>query len=226
MKFFCTSAIRELDAYTIEHEPISSIDLMERAARALTAAILERYAGCRFAVFAGPGNNGGDGLAVARMLHDAGCCVAVWLINPKGKLSPDCAVNLERLQMIDVAVNEVRETFEMPVPGKETVIIDALFGSGLNKPVRDGVFADVICGMNASGNRVVAVDMPSGLLGEENDPLSGVVVCADVTLTLQFPKLSLLMPENARFVGMMKILDIGLSREGMDSISSDLFFYR
>lgn len=224
MKFFCTSAIRELDAYTIEHEPISSIDLMERAARALTAAILERYAGCRFAVFAGPGNNGGDGLAVARMLHDAGCCVAVWLINPKGKLSPDCAVNLERLQMIDVAVNEVRETFEMPVPGKETVIIDALFGSGLNKPVRDGVFADVICGMNASGNRVVAVDMPSGLLGEENDPLSGVVVCADVTLTLQFPKLSLLMPENARFVGMMKILDIGLSREGMDSISSDLFF--
>ena len=118
MKFFCTSAVRELDAYTIEHEPISSIDLMERAARALTAAILERYAGFRFAVFAGPGNNGGDGLAVARMLHDAGCCVAVWLINPKGKLSSDCAVNLERLQMIDVAVNEVHGAFEMPVLGK------------------------------------------------------------------------------------------------------------
>lgn len=224
MKFFCTSAIRELDAYTIEHEPIASIDLMERAARALTAAILERYAGCRFAVFAGPGNNGGDGLAVARMLHDAGCSVAVWLINPKGKLSPDCAVNLERLQMTDVAVNEVREAFEMPVPDKETVIIDALFGSGLNKPVRDGVFADVICGMNASGNRVVSVDMPSGLLGEENDPLCGVVVCADVTFTLQCAKLSLLMPENARFVGMMKILDIGLSREGMERMDSHLYF--
>ena len=67
MKFFHTSAIKELDAYTIEHEPIASIDLMERAARALTVAILDRYAGCRYAVFAGPGNNGGDGLAVARL---------------------------------------------------------------------------------------------------------------------------------------------------------------
>ncbi len=224
MKFFCTSAVRELDAYTIEHEPISSIDLMERAARALTAAILERYAGCRFAVFAGPSNNGGDGLAVARMLHDAGCCVAVWLINPKGKLSSDCAVNLERLQMIDVAVNEVHGAFEMPVLGNDTVIIDALFGSGLRTHVSGSLFADVIERINASGCRVVAVDIPSGLHGENNSPLSGVVVCADVTLTLQFPKLSLLMPENSRFVGMMKILDIGLSREGMDSISSDLFF--
>ena len=97
MKFFDTSLIKAIDAYTIEHEPVASIDLMERAARALTAAVLERYAGRAFVVFAGPGNNGGDGLAVARMLGDAGCRVAVWLINPKGKLSPDCAVNLERL---------------------------------------------------------------------------------------------------------------------------------
>ena len=224
MKFFCTSAVRELDAYTIEHEPISSIDLMERAARALTAAILERYAGCRFAVFAGPGNNGGDGLAVARMLHDAGCCVAVWLIKPKGKLSSDCAVNLERLQMIDVAVNEVRGAFEMPVLGKDTVIIDALFGSGLRTHVSGSLFADVIERINASGCRVVAVDMPSGLLGEDNHPLTGVVVSATDTLTLHFPKLSLLMPENAPFVGNISILDIGLSQEWIDREPSPLHF--
>ena len=224
MKFFHTSQIRELDAYTIEHEPIASIDLMERAASALTAAILKRYSGCSFSVFAGPGNNGGDGLAVARMLAAEGCCVEAWLINPKGKLSPDCAVNFERLRNSSVSVTEVLEYFSMPVLSRDTIIIDALFGSGLNKPVSDGVFADVIKGMNASGCRVVAVDMPSGLLGENNYPLSGVVVSATDTLTLHFPKLSLLMPENARFVGDMSVLDIGLSQEWIEREPSPFNF--
>lgn len=224
MKIFRTSAVKELDAYTIEHEPIASIDLMERAACALTNAILEIYPNCGFAVFAGSGNNGGDGLAVARMLIAVGRSVDVWLINPKDKLSSDCAGNLMRLQGVGVAVNEVKGFFVMPVLGKETVIIDALFGSGLNKPVVEGVFADVINGINASGCRVVAVDMPSGLSDESICPLQGVVVCADATLTLQFTKLSLLMPENAMFVGGMKILDIGLSKEGMERIGSNLYF--
>lgn len=224
MKFFHTSQIRELDAYTIEYEPIDSIDLMERAARALTAAILKRYPGCRFAVFAGPGNNGGDGLAVARMLATEGYSVGAWLINPKGKLSPDCAVNLERLRSINVDVTENVGHFSMPVLGRDTIIIDALFGSGLNKPVSDGVFADVINGMNASGCRVVAVDMPSGLSGENNYSLAGTVVHATDTLTLQFPKLSLLMPENARFVGEMSVLDIGLSQEWIEREPSSLYF--
>lgn len=224
MKFFYTAQVKELDAYTIEHEPIASIDLMERAARALTAAILERYAGCCFAVFAGPGNNGGDGLAVARMLAAEGCKTEVWLINPKGKLSTDCAVNLERLKSTDVDITEAGSSFTMPALEKESVIIDALFGSGLNMHVHDSVFADVINGINASGCRVVAVDMPSGLLGENNHPLSGVVVSATDTLTLHFPKLSILMPENARFTGNMSILDIGLSQEWIDKEPSPLHF--
>ena len=224
MKFFHTSTIKKLDAYTIEHEPIASIDLMERAARVLTGAILERYAGCRFAVFSGPGNNGGDGLAVARMLAVTGCAVQVWLIDPKDRLSTDCAVNFLRLRELGVEVQLVQDTFSMPSLGKDVVIVDALFGSGLNKPVREGFFAHVINGINASGCRVVAVDMPSGLMGEENHPLCGAVVNADVTLTLQFPKLSLLMPENAQFVGDMEILDIALSQEGITNTPSHLFF--
>lgn len=224
MKFFYTAQVKELDAYTIEHEPIASIDLMERAARALTAAVLERYSGSGFAVFAGSGNNGGDGLAVARMLAAEGHSVAVWMINPKGKLSPDCAVNLERLKNTTVSVVEVKDVFSMPVLNKDTVIIDALFGSGLNKHVSGSVFADVINGINTSGCRVVAVDMPSGLLGEDNHPLTGVVVSATDTLTLHFPKLSLLMPENAPFVGDISILDIGLSQEWIDREPSPLHF--
>lgn len=224
MKFFHTSTIKKLDAYTIEHEPIASIDLMERAARVLTDAILERYAGCRFAVFSGPGNNGGDGLAVARMLAVTGCAVQVWLIDPKDRLSTDCAVNFLRLRESGVEVQLVQDTFSMPSFDKNVIIVDALFGSGLNKPVREGIFVSVINGINASGCRVVAVDMPSGLLGEDNHPLTGVVVSATDTLTLHFPKLSLLMPENAPFVGNISILDIGLSQEWIDREPSPLHF--
>lgn len=224
MKFFPTQAIKEIDRYTIDNEPVASIDLMERAARALASALLERYAGRSFALFCGPGNNGGDGLAVARMLYDAGCCAAAWLINPKGKLSPDCAVNLKRLQETAVTVYEVNDSFIMPALGCGTVIVDALFGSGLNKPVSDGLFACVIEAINASECEVVAVDMPSGLMGENNDPQHTTIVKADLTLTLQFPKMSLLFAENACNVGEMRILDIGLSQEGIEKIPSHLHF--
>ena len=224
MKFFDTPLIKAIDTYTIEHEPVASIDLMERAARALTAAMLERYAGRAFVVFAGPGNNGGDGLAVARMLGDAGCKVAVWLINPKGKLSPDCAVNLERLQVTGVPVTQVADGFEMPAIPVGDVIVDALFGSGLDRPVLDGPFADVIRGINAAPNDVVAVDMPSGLMGGGNSLACQHIVQATLTLTLQFPKLSQLFAENEMFVGELQILDIQLSQRAMDETPSPYFF--
>ena len=224
MKFFNTHLIKAIDAYTIENEPVASIDLMERAARALTAAIFERYAGCTFAVFAGPGNNGGDGLAVARMLHNAGCRVDVWLINPKGKLSPDCAVNLERLCAAGVPVTQVAGEFGMPALANDVVIVDALFGSGLDRPVVSGIFADVIRGIDAAPNDVVAIDMPSGLLGGENEPALQLIVLATLTLTLQFPKLSQLLAENEMFVGELQILDIGLSQRAIAETPSPFFF--
>lgn len=224
MKFFNTPIIKAIDAYTIENEPVASIDLMERAARAMADAILERYAGRSFAVFAGPGNNGGDGLAVARMLHNAGCGVSVWLINPKGKLSPDCAVNLERLQGTGVPVVQVADSFSMPTINSDSIIIDALFGSGLDRPVVAGVFADVIRGIDACTNDVVAVDMPSGLLGGENEPSLQLIVFATLTLTLQFPKLSQLFAENEMFVGGVQILDIGLSQRAIDETPSPFFY--
>ena len=224
MKFFNTPLIKAIDAYTIEHEPVASIDLMERAARALAAAILERYAGRSFAVFAGPGNNGGDGLAVARMLQGAGCDVAVWLINPKGKLSPDCAVNLERLQAAGVPVTEVADAFIMPALAADVVVIDALFGSGLDRPVVNGVFANVIRGIDACSNDVVAIDMPSGLLGGENEPALQLIVLATLTLTLQFPKLSQLFAENEMFVGELQILEIQLSQRAIEETPSPFFY--
>ena len=110
MKIFTSAQIRELDKYTIEHEPISSADLMERAARAIVRAIADEWgASTPVVVFAGPGNNGGDALAVARLLAEAGYSVSAYLFNITGKLSADCAANKERL----VSTKNVRQFVEV-----------------------------------------------------------------------------------------------------------------
>jgi NAD(P)H-hydrate epimerase len=145
MKIFSGNRIKILDAYTIEHEPISSIDLMERAAHALTSAIVARWtAQTPVTVFAGPGNNGGDALAVARMLATKGYQVAVYLFNTKGLLSADCQVNRERIEsMHSVTFTEVSTQFVPPTLTANHLVIDGLFGSGLNKPLSGG-FAAVV----------------------------------------------------------------------------------
>lgn len=222
MKIFPTSDIKQLDAYTIENEPVASIDLMERAAHALTEAITGQWGvKTHFAVFAGPGNNGGDALAVARLLGSQGYRVEVFLFNTKGQLSPDCAVNKERLADVPgVDFHEVTSQFVFPKLTADDVIIDGLFGSGLNKPLAGGFAAVVKC-INASPAQVVSIDIPSGLMGEDNsfNAPSGIVR-ADLTLSLQLPKLAFLFPECEAYVGRWRLLDIGLSREGMDTLST------
>ena len=169
MKIFTSAQIHELDKYTIEHEPIKSIDLMERAATALTQAICERWNNTvPVVVFAGPGNNGGDALAVARMLIDKSYKVKAYLFNIGGKLSDDCGENKQRL-MDKYANNlvEVIQEFDPPRLTEETVVVDGLFGSGLNKPLAGG-FAALVKYINASPAKVVSIDVPSGLMTEDN----------------------------------------------------------
>lgn len=222
-KIFPTIQLKELDAYTIEHEPVSSIDLMERAAQALTNEISDRW-DCEtpVTVFAGPGNNGGDALAVARLLAEQGYRIAAYLFNPKGAVSPDCAANRERLSGVsDVDFHEVTTQFVPPQLTPEHLVVDGLFGSGLNKPLSGG-FAAVVKYINASPATVVSVDVPSGLLGEDNTyNTSAHIIRADLTLSLQLPKLAFLFAENERYVGEWKLLDIGLSREAIDGADTD-----
>ena len=218
MKLFPTSAIRQLDAYTIEHEPIDSLALMERAANAITKEIMSQWTerDTRFVVFAGPGNNGGDALAVARLLSEQGYHPVVYLFNTTGKLSADCETNRDLLSIADgVEFHEVIKQFVPPQLSEDDVIIDGLFASGLNKPLSGG-FASLVKFINASEATVVSIDIPSGLMGEDNtDNLMDNVVKADYTLTLQFPKLAFLFAENEPYVGAWKVLDIGLSKEGI-----------
>lgn len=223
IKIFPTIQIKELDAYTIENEPVSSIDLMERASQALAQAIAERWSvETPFTVFAGPGNNGGDALAVSRLLAEQGYRVEVYLFNTKGVLSPDCETNKERLAGVaGVDFHEITTQFVPPVLTAEHVVVDGLFGSGLNKPLNGG-FAAVVKYINSSSATVVAIDVPSGLMGEDNTyNIQANIIRADLTLSLQLPKLAFLFAENEPFVGEWQLLDIGLSEEAIDEKETD-----
>ena len=223
IKIFPTIQLKELDAYTIENEPVSSIDLMERASRALARAMSERWsAETPFTVFAGPGNNGGDALAVSRLLAERGCRVEVYLFNTKGTLSPDCETNKERLAGVaGIDFHEITTQFVPPVLTAEHVVVDGLFGSGLNKLLSGG-FAAVVKYINTSPATVVAIDVPSGLMGEDNTyNIQANIIRADLTLSLQLPKLAFLFAENAPFVGEWQLLDIGLSEEAIEEKEAD-----
>lgn len=223
MKILSSLQLKELDKYTITHEPIASIDLMERAAYALTEAIIRRW-GCSFKVvaFAGPGNNGGDALAVARMLSRKGYHTEVYLFNTKGKLSEECQTNLDRLKTCgSIYFTEISTQFDPPALTEQHLVIDGLFGSGLNKPLNGG-FAAVVKYINSSKAQVVAIDIPSGLMGEDNTyNIRQNIIRADVTLAIQLPKLSFLFPENEEIVGEWELLDIRLKQSFIDATESN-----
>lgn len=211
MKIFPTDKIKKIDRYTIENEPIASIDLMERAARAIAREITERWDSSRpVMVFAGSGNNGGDALAVARMLAEKGYWVECILFNPKNRLSPDCAVNRDRLMKTSVRLHEVMHEFVPPRLHRNMLIIDGLFGSGLTRPL-ENAYASVVQYINAAGADIVSIDMPSGLMGEDNQACSWQkIIHPTLTLTLQFPKLAFFVSEEVPLTGTWKVLDIGL----------------
>ncbi len=219
MKIFTGAQIHELDQYTIDHEPIASIDLMERAAKAIARTICEQWPNTTpVVVFAGPGNNGGDALAVARIMAAANYDVSAYLFNISGRLSGDCAANRQRLLDSKQVKNfvEVTQEFEPPQLDGQTLVIDGLFGSGLNKPLAGG-FASLVKYINASPARVVSIDLPSGLMSEDNSyNVRANIIRADLTLTLQHQKLSFFFPENQQFIGKLRVLDIRLSAEGIE----------
>jgi NAD(P)H-hydrate epimerase len=196
---------------------------MERAARAITKAITEQWPNTvPVVVMAGPGNNGGDALAIARLLADRGYQVTVYLFNISGHLSPDCAANkrqLEENKHIEQFF-EVTQEFDPPVLDEQTLVIDGLFGSGLNKPLAGG-FASLVKYINASPSKIVSIDTPSGLMAEDNTyNIKANIIRAYLTLTLQQPKLSFLFAENQQFIGQLRILDIRLSQEGIQKMDA------
>lgn len=216
MKIFTSTQIHQLDRYTIERENIKSINLMERAAKAVTNTITERWSNITpIVVFAGPGNNGGDALAVARMLATLGYKVNTFLFNISEKLSEDCQANKLQLLNSKAAKDfvEVTTQFDPPELTENTLVIDGLFGIGLNKPLAGG-FASLIKYINQSPAKIVSIDIPSGLLAEDNSySVRANIIHAHLTLTFHQPKLSFLFGDNQTFLGEVKILDIRLNKD-------------
>lgn len=212
MKILSGNQIKAIDSYTIENEPVSSINLMERASKAIVDKIVNRWSiDTPVKVFAGPGNNGGDALAVARMLGERGYNVWACLFNTNGKISPDCQTNKQRLETAHGVRLDVIETqFTPPTLQKGDLVIDGLFGTGISKPLNGG-FAMVVKYINASQATVVSIDIPSGLMCDDNtNNVMNHIIRADYTFTFQYPKLSFLFPENEVYLGKWEILNIGL----------------
>lgn len=212
MKIFNTQQIRQCDQYTIDNEPISSIQLMERAAYACIHWISENCSHHKnFAIFCGNGNNGGDGFAIARMLYLKGFDVDVF-IDPKAKFSENANVNLKELKGISEAMIKSFKEVENYRFDSRTIIIDALFGTGLSREL-EGNYKELIDNLNAKKAIRISIDIPSGLFTDVVSDEKSTIFKADYTLSFQFWKKSFLHPETGIYAGKVIILDIDLSEE-------------
>ncbi|HEX8656822.1 MAG TPA: NAD(P)H-hydrate dehydratase [Hymenobacter sp.] len=212
MKILSAAQTHQLDQATIKEQNITSVELMERAARAFTEqfhGLFAPAATSEVLVLCGPGNNGGDGLAIARGLHRLGYAVRVALL-PAAKQSADWQHNRQLLPSA-VPVAELSEAHLPPISAS-TVVIDALFGTGLTRPLT-GLAAAIVTHLNQTQARVIAVDLPSGLFADAPQPADSVVVKAAHTISFGLPKLAFLLPQNAGFVGEWHVQDIGLSQQ-------------
>lgn len=218
MKILSAEQTRNVDKYTIEHEPIPSIDLMERAAHAFTDWFISHFSPkYKVAIVCGAGNNGGDGLAVARMLLEKKYQVETFAIKKSDEASIDFKINEKRLKETK-SIREITGDKDIPSFEEFDVIIDAIFGSGLSRKV-EGLHADVVETINKSCKTVVSIDIPSGLFADHHT-FPGAVVEAHHTVSFQLPKLAFFFPENAEYVGQWHILDIGLMAEAIDQQKS------
>ncbi len=246
MKILSSEEIRKADDYTIEHEPIKAINLMERAARECVrwlaqAPTLPRSAKAlrvgekgdkkSINIFCGLGNNGGDGLAIARLLAqnpEYSGKVEVFIIRYSDNCSEDFLINEKRLKKIKkVKIHNITSPSQFPssaIRHPSSIIIDSIFGSGLNKPV-DGLTKEAINFINKSNCFVVSIDIPSGLFSEQNNHSKDkAIVRANHTLAFQTPKLAFMFPENEKYIGGFSILNIGLNEEFISSLPSKNYF--
>lgn len=220
LKILTTSQTKTLDEYTIRHEPITSIDLMERACTAFVTWFTERFTKDHvIGIVCGTGNNGGDGLGIARLLNAKGYAIEVWILRGGMNESADFKINLERIHS-KLPVHEISATTEQHLFTKCSIIIDAIFGSGLSRPA-EGIYQNVIQSLNKSTATRIAVDLPSGLLADAAS--TGEIVQAHHTVSFQLPKLAFLFPQNARYVGEWHTVNIVLNKEFIENAESKYF---
>jgi len=218
MVILSAQQIREWDLYTIRNKPVSSIDLMESAAiRCFQWTQQHGLLPNKFSIFCGKGNNGGDGLALARLLTRQGGEVNIHILELGQKGTDDFQTNLTRLHEANIAVHYIQSPEHFPAIPAGNIIIDALFGTGLNRRL-EGLTARLVDHINAAPNTVIAIDMPSGLLADDTSK-GFAVVKANITLSFQCLKLAFMMAENEPYTGDVQVLDIGLLQNYLTTTS-------
>ena len=222
MKILSSESIRKVDAKTIQYDGISSDELMEKAAIAFYDYFIKQHNNKKklVALFCGIGNNGGDGLVVARLLHQAGYNVIVFVIEANDNYSADCSLNLKRVQEAGVNVSVITSVEDIPEMSEIYVVIDAIFGTGLTREL-SGLIKEVISNINQANKTVISIDVPSGLF---LDRPTLFAIEASETITFQLPKLALFLPDNDCYVGKLSMIDIGLNTRAIAEANSDEFY--
>ncbi|MCC8410711.1 NAD(P)H-hydrate dehydratase [Mucilaginibacter sp. UR6-1] len=215
-----SSQIREADAWTIKNEPISSVDLMERASRAFVGWFINHFPerNERISVYCGTGNNGGDGLAIARMLHQHKYQnISAKAARFSDKSTADFDVNMQRLHDCGLDIITINKG-EIPTEDGH-IIIDALLGSGLNKPL-EGDYKSLVDYLNSLQKTVVAVDVPTGFFADGEVPPDATVLNAELVITFQQAKINFLLPESKNHIACWETVNIGISEEFTRSLNS------
>ncbi len=220
-KILSAAQIREADKFTIEHEPISSIDLMGRAAKAFTKQYCNSFSDSKpVKIFCGPRNNGGDGLAIARLLSKRNYEVQVYILQSDFSFSDDFILNEERLKKKNkIPLHYITDANFPPIQQRD-IVIDALFGTGLTRPLA-GIAEALVKYINEHKSVTVAVDIPSGMFADS--PVTGAAIQADFTYTFELPKLGFFFAENYEYVGDWKTLNIGLNQSFISEVQTSQY---
>lgn len=224
MKILNVDQIRALDQYTIQHEPIAPINLMERAALGFVDWFVDHFPNTTITkIFCGLGNNGGDGLAIARLLLEREYPIEVYVVRYAPRESEDFMHNHRRLKLVTEHVHYVELSYDIPVIRHNDVVIDAIFGSGLSRPT-EGIVKSTIESINRAPATVVSVDIASGLYTDQPNAPTDTIIEPDYTIAFQLPKLAFVLPKNGRYVGDWHIVDIQLHKRYIDLAPTPYFF--
>jgi len=225
MKLFLTDQIRKLDKKTMEREKITSSELMLRASLAIFNRIIKIVEPtAKGLVIVGPGNNGGDALVVARLLHEAGFQINTALCN-LNTFSSDASIQLGRLQETPNAsifcINQPKDLTSLESPD---YILDGLFGSGLNRPLV-GFYAEIVHWINSQNAKILSIDVPSGLFGENNtENIAANIVRSNLVFGLQFPRICYFLAENEPFIENWELVDIAINSHVIEEMATSYYY--
>ena len=220
MKILNTEQLKEADQITIKSEPISSIDLMERAANKCADWISQKFPNTQALTFiCGIGQNGGDGLAIARILHRRGYPIQVFTVGDTAAASKDFQQNFNRILTVGFKPNELKNKEEIE---PSSVMIDAIFGTGLNRPL-EGHIATLVNDINQLNNTKIAIDLPTGIQADGTFSSKEIALKANFTLTIGLPKIALLLPEYGPYVGDWTLIPIGINQGYINAAETQNF---